>query len=50
MGVAFENIDCTKELFPAITGKNIQINVNFGDQPFVFHPPDDGYGKLCDLL
>ena len=50
MGVAFENVDCTLGLFPAITGQGMKVSVNFGDSEMKFGSPDESFEKLKDVV
>ena len=38
------------QLFPAISGRNIDVQVNFGDAQFLFGGPDPSYIAFCDVM
>ena len=48
MGVAF-NVDTHLQLFPAITGCAVNVQVNFGDTPLSFGGPDRSYKSLVEI-
>ena len=48
MGVAF-NVDTHLQLFPAITGGYVDVQVNFGDTPLSFGGPDASYKSLVEM-
>ena len=50
MGVAFAGIPVGIKLFPVITGVNSTIRFNFGDQEFMYGPPDSSFRKLYDVV
>ena len=48
MGLAFK-VDTHLQLFPAITGYNVDVQVNFGDTPLSFGGPDHSYKSLVQM-
>ena len=48
MGVAF-NVDTQLQLFPAISGADFYLHVNFGDKPLSFGGPDNSYIPIAEL-
>ena len=42
MGVAFDSLE-ESSLYPALTGENIVIDVNFGEKAMKFSPPDETF-------
>ena len=46
MGVAFDDIDTSVGIFPAISAHNMKISINFGDMEFEFGPPDESTFSL----
>ena len=46
MGVAFDGMDTDVPLFPAVSGMNVDVQVNFGDTPLLFGGPDPSYKSL----
>ena len=50
MGVAFEGLEKSLKLYPAITASELNLNVNFGDSEFKYGPPDSSFVGLIDAL
>ena len=48
LGVAL-NVDTNLQLFPAISGIDIHVEVNFGDAPFSYGGPDPSYKSLFEM-
>ena len=49
MGCAFQ-IDTNVNVYPALSGRDVELDVNFGESDFVFGPPDPSFEKLCDVV
>ena len=49
MGVAFDGMDTDVPLFPAVSGMNVDVQVNFGDTPLSFGGPDHSYKSLVQM-
>ena len=50
MGLAFDGIEKNIKLFPALTGSEVKLAVNFGDTEFKYGPPDSSFVGLTDAL
>ena len=50
MGVAFEGLEKSLKLFPAITASELKLEVNFGDNTFKYGPPDSSFVGLYNAL
>ena len=50
MGSAFTGIDTSVKLFPAITGSEVTLKLNFGYHDFKYGPPDSSFVALKDAL
>ena len=50
MGIAVHGINKETSFFPAITGRFHTLEINVGDRPFVYGPPDAGYRALVDFI
>ena len=50
MGIAFHGINKKTSYFPAISAKFRTVEINVGDRPFVYGPPDAGYLTLVDIV
>ena len=46
----FYDVRTNMILYPAVSGNDITISVNFGDKEFQYEPPDDSYKSLRALL
>jgi len=49
MGVAFSGVSTDFKLFPAISGGDASVLVNFGEREFNFEPPDETFRRLNSL-
>ena len=49
MGVALYNLS-EKSIYPALTGKDMKIAINFGCSDMKFGPPDASFKKIIDVF
>ena len=49
MGIAFHGINKNTSYFPAVSASCMTLEINVGDCPFVYGPPDAGYSTLLDI-
>ena len=50
MGAAFEGLDTSVGVYPALSGMNMEVMVNFGDHDMKYGPPDGSFFKVKDVV
>jgi len=50
MGIAFQGLDKSLNLYPALTASELKLQVNFGDNDFKYGPPDSSFIALKEAL
>ena len=50
LGIAFQGLDKSLNLYPALTASELKLQVNFGDNDFKHGPPDSSFIALKEAL
>ena len=50
MGVAFQGLEKSLNVYPALTASELKLQVNFGDNDFEYGPPDSSFIALKEAL